>query len=78
MKYDQVEPTVLQPNQLSEETFTIFYELGGTASAAREFLKRITPYINSLATFCPIQTAVARVAAQAPTIRSVGRMAIQT
>ena len=43
MKYDQVGPTALQPNWVCEETFTIFYELGGTATAAREFLKRITP-----------------------------------
>ena len=43
MKCEQVGPTALYPNQLSEETFTIFYELGGTASVSLEFLKRIAP-----------------------------------
>ena len=34
--------------------------------------------MNSRATFCPIHTAVTSVAVHAPTIRSVGRIAIQT
>ena len=43
MKCEQVGPTALYHNQLSEETFTIFYELGGTASAAREYKNHNAP-----------------------------------